>query len=364
VKLFQCPSCRQTLFFENVKCEKCGRALGYLPDRNVLTSLEPADDLWSSVADDRSYRFCGNAAYQCCNWLIPAERAETFCLACRHNEIVPDLSFAQNVALWRKVEAAKHRLFYSLLRFGLPLETRSERREGLVFDFLGDVSSRGPKTMTGHDNGRITVALAEADDAERERRRSAMGEPYRTLLGHFRHEIAHYYWDRLVRDGPMLARCRALFGDDTQDYGAALQAHYDNGPPPDWPDNFVSAYAATHPWEDFAETWAHYLHIVDTAEMAASFAIELRAVPPIAGQRRVAIDLDPYDVGDVRPLTAAWASLTIAFNSVNRCMGLSDLYPFVLTAKIVEKLGFMHDLLRSGALGGSESGENMGRAVR
>ena len=118
--------------------------------------------------------------------------------------------------------------------------------------------------MTGHDNGLVTIALAEADDAYREQSRVAMHEPYRTLLGHFRHETGHYFWDRLVRDRGRLEACRAMFGDDRQDYGQALQAYYDNGAPADWQSRFVSMYATSHPWEDFAETWAHYLHIVDT----------------------------------------------------------------------------------------------------
>ena len=179
---------------------------------------------------------------------------------------------------WRKLEAAKHRLFYTLLRLNLPIETRNENPEGLAFDFLADQPAQsGPKVMTGHDNGLITIALAEADDAERERRRTAMGEPYRTLLGHFRHEVGHYYWDRLVRDEGRLDPCRAVFGDDSQDYEQALQRHYAEGAPANWQENFVSAYATTHPWEDFAETWAHYLHIVDTLEMAGAFGVQRRS---------------------------------------------------------------------------------------
>ena len=95
--------------------------------------------------------------------------------------------------------------------------------------------------MTGHENGIITIALAEADGFERERRRLEMGEPYCTLLGHFRHEVGHHFWDLLVRDGGQLQACRALFGDDSEDYQAALQRHYRDGPVPDWQQRYVSA---------------------------------------------------------------------------------------------------------------------------
>jgi hypothetical protein len=350
MKLFKCPACGQTLFFENTRCENCGRRLGYLSDANLLTSLEQEGQDWAPHDDRRrTYRFCRNADYQCCNWLIPAASRDEFCVACRHNEIVPDLSIETNVALWRKIELAKHRLFYSLLRFRLPLQTRNESPEGLVFDFLNDAAPGGPKVLTGHDVGRITIALAEADDAEREKRRSAMREPYRTLLGHFRHEIGHYYWDRLVRDGELLERCRSIFGDDRQDYGAALQAHYANGAPSDWQENFVSAYATSHPWEDFAETWAHYLHIVDTMEMAGAFGLDIRPAIDADGSLKARVDFDPYDAASVQELVDTWLPLTIAFNSINRCMGQSDLYPFILTPTIVRKLGFIHELMRSQA---------------
>ena len=191
--------------------------------------------------------------HEVCNWLTPADSADQFCAACRHNRMIPDLTQPQNLVHWRMVERAKHRLFYTLLKLRLPLVTKAHDPDGLAFDFLAD----GPlPVFTGHDNGLITINLAEADDAERERRRHQMGEPYRTLLGHFRHEIAHYYWTRLVAKSPSLGEFRELFGDERRDYGAALQEYYANGAPADWPERFVSAYAGSHPWEDFAETWA------------------------------------------------------------------------------------------------------------
>jgi hypothetical protein len=344
MKLFNCPACSQALFFENVRCENCRRRLGYLPESDRLASLEAKDGAWTAFGESSPrYRFCHNAQFECCNWLIRDDADEDYCLACRHNEIVPDLSVDQNVALWRKIEAAKHRLIYSVLRFGLPLETRRNAPERLLFDFLSDASPGTPPVLTGHDSGRITLALLEADDAEREKRRSAMGEPYRTLLGHFRHEIGHYFWDRLVRGAPTLESARALFGDERVDYGASLQAHYAEGAPADWRQHFVSAYATAHPWEDFAETWAHYFHIVDTLEMIGALGLDLR--PALASARTTRIGFDPYRAPSARHLIEAWLPFTIALNSVNRCMGQGDLYPFVITEAIVDKLTFIHDLV-------------------
>jgi hypothetical protein len=247
---------------------------------------------------------------------------------------------------WRKMEVAKHRLIYALMRLGLPLPSRwEEPQHGLVFDFLADPSPHGPHVLTGHDNGLITLALTEADDAERERRRTQMHEPYRTLLGHFRHEVGHYYWDRLVRDQGRLAECRAVFGDDEADYDAALKRHYASGPPPGWQASYVSAYATTHAWEDFAETWSHYLHIIDCLETAQAYGLEVHPALTPEPALHAAATLDPYSPGDFAPLIETWLPLTYAMNSMNRSMGLGDLYPFVLGAPVIEKLSFIHGLV-------------------
>jgi hypothetical protein len=241
-------------------------------------------------------------------------------------------------------------LFYSLLQFRLPLATRAEHPEGLAFDMLSDPADpNAPKVLTGHDAGLITLNIAEADDAERESRRQGMHEVYRTLLGHFRHEVGHYYWDRLVRDGgqAVLDRYRELFGDERQDYAQALQRHYDQGPPADWAEHHISAYASTHPWEDFAETWAHYLHIVDTLGTASAYGLALHPSTTRAEGLTARTDFDSYKAESIEPLMAAWTPLTLAVNSLNRSMGQPDLYPFVLSPTVVGKLGYVHELIRS-----------------
>ena len=344
MKLFSCQICGNVLYFENRACGRCGHALGYAPEQQSLHAL--AEGRRRVQAEDgRPRPLCVNAALDACNWLVPEGQTGGYCLACRHNGTVPDLSAARNVALWQQLELAKHRLFYSLLRWRLPLRTREEDpRHGLIFDFLADMPTQ--KIMTGHENGTITIALAEADDIERERRRHDMGEAYRTLLGHFRHEIGHHYWDLLVRDGGMLSSCRERFGDEREDYQEALQRHYRNGAPSDWQQNFVSAYASLHPWEDFAETWAHYLHIVDTLEMAGSFGIRLDPITGASEGLAARIDFDSYTVVDFQRIIDAWLPFAFAMNNVSRAIGARDMYPFILAPPVVKKLEFIHGLVR------------------
>ncbi len=339
MRLFTCQTCEQILFFENDRCEKCDSALGYLPGPQTLSVVAGENGALAAAADPgRTYRTCANAAHGLCNWLVGPEETGDYCLACRHNRTIADPTVPENLRRWRLAELAKHRLFYSLLALGLrPANREDDPAAGLAFDFLSDAD--GPVT-TGHDNGLITLNLTEADDAERERIRKEMGEPYRTLLGHFRHEVGHYFWQVLVQDAGRLTACRAVFGDDRADYGTALKAHYANGAPADWQDNFVSAYASAHPWEDFAETWAHYLHITDTLEMAASVGLHVRPAEDLA-----ATPAEPTAHEPIETLIDHWLPVALAVNSLNRCMGQPDLYPFVLSPAVIGKLGFIHDLV-------------------
>lgn len=348
MKLFNCDACGNILYFENRACGRCGHRLGYLPEETKLTAVEPlGGSTWKPLALPNQERlFCSNAANDACNWLVPPGTNDAFCLACRHNGVIPDLTDPSRLSAWQQIELAKHRLFYTLLRWRLPLRTVAEDpAHGLSFEFLADVAASAPKVLTGHDEGKITIALKEADDAERERRRVAMGEPYRTLLGHFRHEVGHHYWDVLIRDRDKLAACRAVFGDDGQDYGEALKRHYEQGAPADWQEHFVSQYATTHPWEDFAETWAHYLHIVDTLEMVGASGMSVRPRVDKVGDHSATVDFDPYFAEGADEIIEAWLPFVFAINSVSRAMGERDLYPFVIAPPVVKKLAFMHDLV-------------------
>lgn len=349
MKLFRCQSCAQVLHFENTECLRCGHKVGYLADTAEMVSVEPEGPVWRIVGDEGAgrWRFCRNWEFSACNWLLPADDSHgDYCLACRHNRTVPDLSDPDRHARWQRIETAKRRLIQSLLHLGLPVPAPGDgAAEPLVFDFLADDPAGGSRVLTGHDSGVITISLTEADDLDRERMRQEMGEAYRTLLGHFRHEVGHFYWDLLVRDGGQTERFRAMFGDESQDYGAAMQRHYEQGPPPDWGLRHVSAYATMHPWEDWAETWAHYLHILDTLETAAAFGLKIDPEVDAEGDLTAEIDLDPFQTRRASRLIAAWLPLTVALNALNRSMGQPDLYPFALPPAVIDKLAFVHDLV-------------------
>lgn len=349
MRLFECQSCGQLVYFENTRCEQCGHILGYLPELSMLSALAAAGNgAWRPLAaPERASRFCANAVHGACNWLLPVSSADAFCAACALNRTVPNLNIPEHCQRWKRLEAAKHRMVYGLLRLRLPLLSwRQDPQRGLSFDFLaGGGSSGAPAIITGHAFGLITIDIAEADDAERERHRQDMAEPFRTLLGHLRHEVGHYYWDRLVRDGLRLNAFRELFGDERQDYQACLRHHYASGPPTDWQQHAVSSYASAHPWEDFAETWAHYLHIVDALETAHAFGVRLR---PRAGRDpalSVDVDFDSCQQDDFDALVRAWLPLTYAVNSLNQSVGQPALYPFVLAPRVMGKLRFVHGLV-------------------
>jgi hypothetical protein len=352
MRIFSCSVCQQLLFFENVTCSRCGHALAYLQDHRVISALEPArgagDDSreWIALADvarDERYRLCDNGVrHGVCNWALPASSEDALCASCNLNEIIPNLSADGALAAWHRLEIAKRRLLYSLFELGLPVESRRTHAHGLAFSFMSDQADQ--KVFTGHNDGRITINVAEADDPFREKMRKQLGETYRTLLGHFRHEIAHYYWNRLLRDAPRIDAFRALFGDERTDYAQAVEHHYAQGAPADWSERFVSAYASMHPWEDWAETFAHYLHMVDTLETARSYGLAL-APRPVGGGGSAKIKTRRVHLDDFNDLTQAWFPLTVALNSLNRSMGLQDVYPFVLSQGALGKLHFVHEII-------------------
>jgi hypothetical protein len=346
MKLFSCPHCGQRLYFENTACLACGKVVMYEPMRGSFV-----------LAGDESLFQCVNATECDCNWA--AQPDTPFCLACSLNQTIPDLSVDGNRSRWARVERAKRRAVYGLLAFGLEVAPKPEpgSEAGLAFDFLADPIGPGPggeRILTGHDNGLITLNVAEADSPQRERMRVEMGEHYRTLLGHFRHELGHYYWDLLIRDDPAwLDAFRSQFGDETVDYEESLQRHYNAGAPADWQSSHISAYAASHPWEDWAESWAHYLHITDTLEMVQSLNMSLGQIDTVEANTLPVSDPGggAAEAGGGRATSAfdlileRWLVLSEASNSINRCMGLPDLYPFVISPPTADKLRFVHRLL-------------------
>ena len=352
MKLFKCHNCGQLLYFENTLCTRCEHTLGYLDSNQSIVVLVPTkENNWRSLNDPAAqYRYCANAAHNACNWLLPVDDPNDYCTACQLNRTIPDLGNMTYLLRWQKLEMAKHHLVYSLLRLGLPVVSKGVNPEkGLTFDFLADGAQEAgaaPTITTGHDNGVITINIAEADDAYRTRQQQNLAETYRTLLGHFRHEIAHYYWELMALDTQWLARCREVFGDDRQDYAAAMNAHYTNSAPIDWREHYVTAYATMHPWEDWAESWAHYLHVVDTLETAYAFGLQVDPRLNVDESLTKAINFNAYRQENFDELIDTWLPLTFAINSLNRSMGQPDLYPFILSQPAIEKLRFIHETIR------------------
>jgi hypothetical protein len=380
-RAFRCR-CGRPVFFRNAMCLACKTPLGYDPDLVLLRPLAPTRDpqVFRAMRTRgvgmtmplNTYRRCINwTSAAPCNWLLPdnAEaRLQPYCRSCRLDRTVPDPTDRDNPELWLKVEDAKRSLVSQLIALKLPVESKvSENLEhGVMFDLLRSPIG-GPKVMTGHDDGLITLDIDEADDVHRETVRSQMREPYRTLIGHLRHEIGHYYWQRLVRGTEWEAPCRAIFGDDRLDYGQALQAYYANGAPFDWKDRHVSAYATAHPYEDWAETWAHYLHMVDALDTARSFGlvahhdeIQYEAfTPQVLNPDDPDAPSSPDDLAFLAVVNG-WIELTGALNEVTRSMGEPDFYPFVLSKPAVRKLHFIHKVVRAAAGGLSRGGSPTG----
>lgn len=341
MKRFQCI-CGQQLFFENDQCLACQRRVGYSPDAGDLEILEPrGDNRWASLgpsAAHREFSYCKNAVlHNACNWLVPIESGATLCRACRLNTTIPNLGIERNRRHWTLLEAGKRRLIYTLIQLHMPIDDDGPDSgiTPLRFEFLED-RQRNPDVvpefvLTGYINGKITLNVAEADSVYREKMRAAMGEPYRTVLGHFRHESGHYYWDRLVRNSERIDAFRELFGDERRDYAGALNEYYAQAPSDAWQFTHISAYACAHPLEDFAECWAPMLQMVDTLETAEAQGV--LAAPPLSG------NFDDF--------LNTWIQLTVVHNELNRSMGRRDAYPFMLSDVVIEKLKFIRDLICS-----------------
>lgn len=359
-KSFRCQ-CGRPVYFRNSLCLACKTPLGYETESGQVLALTPGPQqntwkLHSQKEDLPLWRRCANFDSPAgCNWLVPAEETEPLCRSCRLNRTIPKLDDADNARWWRLIENAKRRLVSQLMMLGLPVKSKvSEDPDlGVMFDFLRSEPD-GPRVLTGHASGLITLNVEEADDSKREKIRQNMREPYRTLLGHFRHEIGHYYWELLIPGTPWQDRFRELFGDEREDYAEALKRNYEQGPKPNWRDQHISAYASVHPWEDWAESWAHYLHVVDSLDTALAFGLR---------GEDVETDIEPFKVTDLYDPSApdaqrvillinSWVQLTTVLNELARSMGQHDYYPFVLSRPVLKKLHFVQMVVKQ-ARGGT-----------
>lgn len=317
MKRLTCPGCRNFAEFERTSCRTCGLGLAFDPTTMQMTNAQTC-------------ALCSNRPHIACNWLV--DDGATLCSSCSLTTTIPNLGLERNVVLWKKVERAKRRLIYDLRRLQLPLVTRSGMK--LRFDILSEENT-GQQVTTGHEAGLITLNVAEADDAEREARRLAFHEPYRTLLGHFRHEAAHFYWSVLIDEAHWLPQFRLLFGDERENYREALTNYYARPRRSFECSEFISEYASSHPWEDWAETFAHFLHIVATLDTAASLSLFLE------GRKQPTME-DPYLERDFDALLAAWSPVAEGLNELNRSIGHGDAYPFDLSAAVKGKLHLVH----------------------
>ncbi|TKB25874.1 hypothetical protein FCL47_12320 [Desulfopila sp. IMCC35006] len=376
MKTFQC-NCKDhpTLFFESSHCIACDRTVG-LDDK--FNQVEPYEldegsgQFFKAAHPEIRYQKCdNNAQFKACNGMVnlntfvpDADAAEVLCFACRFNETIPDLTIVEHIPLWKKMETAKRRALYTLNALPVPLRTISQDPEsGLSFDFITDRNvndhfvsklTHHEAVFTGHDCGHITINLAEADDVARSHAKMAMGERYRTLLGHFRHELGHYYFDQLIANSPEKhALCKQYFGDDALDYQEAMDQHYAKGAPADWHKTFISEYATMHPYEDWAETWAHYMHVIDTLETAQNFSLTGSTSGSAVDNEDVGeleLPQDQYYFSVQTPIANildTWMDFSVILNSLNRSMGLEDAYPFVLTQSVRRKLSFIHHAIHN-----------------
>lgn len=334
---FTCPNCGQRLAFENSVCLSCRSRLGFSLDDMALLVIAPGPESeHAGAVDESEYRLCANLHAAKCNWLVEKTGSVVqLCASCALTRTRPNDADPKAMAAFAAAERAKRRLIAELHELNLPIVGRDEDPDyGLAFDLL---SSELEKVFTGHANGVITLDLAEGDDVHREQLRVSMAEPYRTLLGHFRHEIGHYYFYRLI--SPSQADSQQfteLFGDPNLDYQEALDRHYSDGAPAGWEKNYVSSYATMHPAEDWAETFAHYLHIRDTLDTSAAFGF----APASATFDRRMLGPSGFDT-----IIEMWLPLAWALNMENRSMGKEDLYPFVLPAPVLDKMRFIHTVI-------------------
>jgi hypothetical protein len=348
MRVFTCDNCGQLVFFDNSKCLRCNSPLGYVhPKRDIVALTEVAPDHLVDLGNPvRSWQRCATEAVTGCNWLVPAG-TNALCESCVLTRTRPSDDDAEGMEELVRGEMAKRRLIFQLAELGLPVSPRDESaKKGLAFDLL---SSAETKVITGHDDGVISLDLAEADDEHREHLRQQLNEPYRTLLGHFRHEIGHYYWPILVDQPDVLEACRVLFGDDREDYGLAVKRHYESIGDKDrsWTASHISSYATMHPYEDWAETFAHYLHILDTLQTADSFGLGGTADSGTArrAHRTGAHPTRPDGSASFGDVIDHWLELSYALNQINRSMGHEDLYPFVLAPTVIRKLAFVDHMV-------------------
>ncbi|WP_010520932.1 zinc-binding metallopeptidase family protein [Aquimarina agarivorans] len=332
MKTLNCPNCNSIVYFENDSCINCNATLHF--DPRIFNFIQLGNSSNNINDINAISKPCINHQFNLCNW-IAADNAD-YCVSCKLNNEIPTVGDTENYQKYIKLENAKRQLVYQLLKLKLPVVSKIENNKlGLMFNFIPENNSKGLKT--GYMDGTITILLKEADAVERAQIRKLLSEPYRTLIGHFRHEIGHYYFSQLINN-QNLSQYRNLFGNEEIDYQQSLKRYYQNGPPNNWNAHYISKYASAHPAEDWAETWSHYLHIIDLLETAHCNNI-------CFNENGITLNyIDPYNSTDTNTIIHQSIILNIVANNLNRSMGIPDTYPFVLPKPMYNKLAFIHSL--------------------
>jgi len=321
--------CGAALFFDSGSCSQCGAVVGFDLVTGIQSLVRIGDKIWQAPSGKR-FTLCANTTdHDVCNWLVSADSGQSYCPACQFNRTIPNLSKPENKHLWWRLEHAKKRMLFGLYQTGLWPQVGWNCNDGLLFDFIEDGRSNWDFAetfvTTGFSGGIITLNVLEANDVARKQAQEEMQERYRTLLGHFRHEIGHYFWGQFAQDDAWLKQVRQRFGDERVDYAQALEEYYVTGGASDWSDHFISRYASAHPVEDWAETWAHYLHMMDALDTA---------------HQQGFIRSDPF-AADFDTKLRQWQRLSVALNELNRAVGHNDAYPFVIGEPVAQKLAFV-----------------------
>ena len=328
MRAFGCEVCGAELFFENSVCVRCGSAVGYSREHGTLVA----------VTADRP--ICANLNRCGCNWIADPASVLGLCFSCRLTRTRPADADAVGLAQYWVAEAAKRRLIFGLDELELPIMI-SDGFAGLAFDLL---SSTQGKIITGHLNGIITLDLAESNDSHREALRQSMDEPYRTVLGHFRHEIGHYYCQLLALTPDRRDEFRTLFGDETLSYEEALQRHYAS-----------RELASSGRASSSARTRPCIRSRISRRCSATSCTSPTRCRRRGSSgccRNRISATTSSRHAGTARKLRKSllerpmaevvgetWLPVSKGLNQINRSMGKPDLYPFVLRTAGDRKAG-------------------------
>lgn len=325
MRLFACSNCATRVYFDNSTCLACGLAIAFAPERLAMVAL------------DAEHLACAQrTTSEGCNWVAAG-------IVCRACELTDSTSVAGTGDLRARAEAAKRHLLYTLLQLDIPFAPKRDGADTSGLRFVWTWPGPAQTNRTGHADGTITLDLNEADDARREAARVNFGEPQRTVLGHLRHELSHHLCQRYIDGREHVEAFRVRFGDEREDYAVALQTHYAQGPPANWQQQFISAYASAHPWEDWAETCAHYLLMVDAVETATAWGLSLSATGTGTDSAVAAADAAASPIDQL--VFERWLPMTLFMNAMSRSFGLNDTYPYLLPEPVVAKLRFVQAVL-------------------